>query len=414
MGNQAQSNRMQMAYGEELRASTNGWNVVPTENKRAIYINSETLKPTKETIKSARLRSDRMGGQYMQVMQGAEGDVATELGYLAMDDWLKAVMMNTWVTCDYTASVTVSTTHTIAVVGATFVTSGVQVGMKIRLKGFTTGLLADNGVHTITAVTNETTVVVSETLTNGTETGDVNVHCIRNGTRETAFTLIKSMTDMTDVNALGARIYHTGCEVDRWRLEAAAKQIIQTSFTWIGANTVLVSDGTIPGGGSILDAIDFTPYVGSLNVCPIKEDGTTMTVVVSGITLEMMNNIRQRTGLGCPDDTPRRDRPISFGQGDVEITGQVQMYFQNLALYTKFLADERTSLEYTMHDGYGVTVGNPARNYFIVTLPQIELMAEDTPASGLNTDIIETINFGVEPYTASDNEKYMIQVDSFA
>src|SRR5690554_4597229 len=73
------------------------WGETPTTPTfDTVRLTSESFQPSKETVDSSEIRSDRNLAETMMVGQGAEGSIDFEWSYGTFDDLLAAALFSDW------------------------------------------------------------------------------------------------------------------------------------------------------------------------------------------------------------------------------------------------------------------------------------------------------------------------------
>ena len=152
------SNRVQLTQVRETTAGT----TPTTPRMRAARITSESLSFSPDYIDSDELRSDRMLGDPIKVMQASQGSINFEMSYpddnSPLSDWLRSAFYNTWVNTpsffnDGTADSVITDAGTSANTYA--VVSGgttVVVGHLVRATGFTNAANNQSSVRPVLRV----------------------------------------------------------------------------------------------------------------------------------------------------------------------------------------------------------------------------------------------------------------------
>ena len=91
------------------------------------------------------------------------------------------------------------------------------------------------------------------------------------------------------------------------------------------------------------------------------------------------------------------------GVGRVDVTGSLELYFENETIYDKFTAVTASSLAFVIEDVAG--------NAYIVTLPRIKYTALEANAGGTDQDVVLALDFQALRDPTTDAT---IQIDRFA
>jgi membrane carboxypeptidase/penicillin-binding protein PbpC len=130
----------------------------------------------------------------------------------------------------------------------------------------------------------------------------------------------------------------------------------------------------------------------SADFSTLKIDTVAATEYVKRITLNLTNNLRPIEALGYT-------APINQGYGRSLLTGTIEMYVQNLAtFYDKLLNSTAVELEWQVDDD---------TNKYVFNLPKIKFQDGDPMASGVDTDVMLTMNF-TALYNTADASQIVI------
>lgn len=392
------SNRSQLAYVAETT-----WGTTPgTATLKKLRFTDESLSFNIENIQSNEIRSDRQTQDLIQTGADCSGGVNFELSYAAQDDLIAAALWDAWVgvgggaVAEITSAdspsdfVLVATNNTITL-GAS-ISHSILAGQWIELTGST----ADDGYHLVTNVTGQVLTVAStpgittgETL--GTsEAATIRGSRLRNGTTEYPFSIERYHADKTQYFGF------TGMVVNSLSINAAAASILTGSFDFIGKS------GT-RGGTSIGATYTSAPTNDVMNavanVAQIMEGAT--LAQISGIFIQELsftlnNNVRGLQAIGVLGNA-------DLGVGNCEVTGTLNMYFQNGNIYDKYIAGTESGMSFKVQDLAG--------NAYIFTFPRVKFQSDAINVSGLNTDVMENLEWQAIRHATYN---YTIGIDRFA
>jgi hypothetical protein len=222
----------------------------------------------------------------------------------------------------------------------------------------------------------------------GTWTSDV----LKAGTTKRSFTVSKQFTDMDDGVSPAETdwIHTTGQRIGTMTLDFVFGQIVTGSFGFQG-NGVSTSTTSLVGSGSVAAATT-TDIMSSADFSTLKIDTVTATEYIRRIALNLNNNLRPIEALGYA-------APINQGYGRSNLTGTIEMYVQNLStFYAKLLNSTAVELEWQVDDG---------TNKYVFNLPKIKFQDGDPIASGIDQDVMLTMNF-TALYNSSDASQIVI------
>ena len=380
---QAETNRVDIRFSQEV-----SWNEVPaTPTMVSLPYTSETLKYDKRTVVSKLVRSDRMIDDIIEVGGGSMGDLSFEYKFGDFNKLIEGAIGTDFVTMTFTGTANLS----FAVSGA-----GVQVltgpaatftnyvdGTYVRVSGANA---ANNGVFRITAHASTTLTVNNATGTvQAASSATVLVRYTRTGTNKKSFLFEKNFGDITRF------ISYRGMRVGNFAMDVTAEQIITGSFGFIGAGAFSAATTV---SGSVTAASALSVCGATANMGRIEEGGVALTTKVKGIKFNMDCNPRALSAVA-------NKFPIGVNYGSFNITGTVEAYFEDSALYDKFLAHTDTSLVFE--------IISPEDNRTIVTITNMKFTQAAPVGSGLNQDAMVSLAFTAKRNATSNA---MIQVDS--
>jgi hypothetical protein len=365
------SNRVQLSYIKETT-----WGVTPaTAPPTEIRMTGESLTYDISNTTSAEIRSDRQVSDLIQSGASMTGGFNFEFSYASFDDFLAGALWSTW-------STKISTTSTaISVATASslnkFVTSvatdisGIVVCQWIKTSGFAAA--TNNGFFQVTA-RGATSLTVGTSLKKVTAGASVTLQAryIRNGVTENSFSVERNHTDLSNVHFI-----YTGLVCNSMSMSLNAQNIITGSFDFVGkASTVSASAMTT---GTMVGANDNTPFNAISNVANILEGGTAIaSCLMQSLDFSLANNVRGLTSIGFAGN-------CDIGVGQIDVTGTLNAYFKDTALYTKYINGTETSISYRVTDIDG--------NSYIFTFPRIKFESDKQNAGSSNQDIVENIGW---------------------
>ena len=365
------SNRVQLSYIKETT-----WGVTPaTAPPTEIRMTGESLTYDLSNTTSAEIRSDRQVSDLIQSGASMTGGFNFEFSYASFDDFLAGALWSTW-------STKISTTSTaISVATASslnkFVTSvatdisGIVVGQWIKTSGFAAA--TNNGYFQVTAVAT-TSLTVGTALQKVTAGATVTLQAryIRNGVTENSFSVERNHTDLSNVHFI-----YTGLVCNSMSLSLNAQNIATGSFDFVGKAST-VSTGAM-SSGTMVGANDNTAFNAISNVANILENGVAIaSCLMQSFDFSLGNNVRGLTSIGFAGN-------CDIGVGQIDVTGTLNAYFKDTALYTKYINGTETSISFRLTDIDG--------NSYIFTFPRIKFESDKQNAGSSNQDIVENIGW---------------------
>lgn len=372
----ATSNRIAVRYIAEVTENT----TPTTPALQAQRLTSESLNNTADFITSQEIRSDRMTPDTIQTSLSAGGDISGEFSYTTYDDFIEGVMFSDWSgvgtpilsVIDVALTKTGGTPNTWVLVNSAatdFTTMGAVVGQHIEIVGFAT---AGRFYAEITSL-DATTLGIAPLSDVATEAeGDtisiLPLAFIRNGITNKSFTVQKSFTDLAVVEYWN----FTAAKFGSWTLEFATGAILTTTFTLLARDGVMTE--TQYGGATILPATTTGVMNSVSNVTAVTFDGDPGgdTFSFNSLSLSMSNSLRGQEAVGTLGF-------IGVVPGRLEITGDIELYFEDSSLFDKFRA--ATAFQLTL------MVQDTLNNAYVITLPRAKYTSMEIVAGGLDQDI---------------------------
>ncbi len=380
----AQADRIKLIYAEEVAYGTRE----PTGPYKELRFTSESLQKTTEFVVSSEIRSDRQNADVIRTSIGAGGDLNFELSYATFDDYFRWALMSSEATPPgpeqvWSGLVVVAgPLSDVAGVAATDeFTSVAFTAMPanntwIKVSGFTgAGVIVNNSIFKVLSQTASTSIVVYQT---GVIADDAAGEAITitgasqivNGTTFWSHSLQKEYTDMS-----GPAIFEdfTSLSVNTWALNVPVDGIVTGTFGMIGktsASSVTIYDaGADPANtNEVMAAVEDVLKIEELNA----EYGS------MAFTMNLNNNLRQRQEIGTLG-------AISVGAGSLDLTGNVQAYFKNVAAMDRYLNFTSSNIAIIFQDSVG--------NNYVIDIPEVKYTDGKRVAGGRNTDIIADLSW---------------------
>lgn len=198
---------------------------------------------------------------------------------------------------------------------------------------------------------------------------DATIKILRNGTTMQSMTVLKRFMDLASVQH---RLQ--GLTVESMTMGIKKRAIISLAFSMMGTTFA----DTTPSGATFVAASTSEPLNSSSNVTSIMFDSVPMTSCVDSMSVVVKNNLRPRDCVGSLTHT-------NFTFGRCEVTGDMEIYFQDTTLYNKYKDGLAFSLDFTIQDAAG--------NAYEFNLPRVKFEKLTTVAGGTNQDIMAKGSF---------------------
>ena len=374
----ADTNQAQLRYAAEA-----SWGETPaTPATTALRITSEGLAHTKSVVVSQEVVSDRQRAAILEVGQSAGGNISFELSYGDFEPFFEGALFDTIASATVAqASTTFAASSITGAAGTDYTPFKPDQWLRIKADGNAN----DGAVVQVVSRTSTVITTTGSTLAAGVASANVTGRRLRNGTTEKSFFIEADFTDIAAVK------YFTGMTVDQAQITIAADGVVTGSFSLTGkagavasatvASTVVASAGTN------------TPMTAAANVVNLMEGGAGLATAVQSLDFNIANNLRAQRKVG-------QKPAFGAGAGGVDVTGRLNAYFEDIALYQKFLDHTETSLSFRLVDAAG--------NAIVVTVPSIYYTAGDPQITGQDSDVFVDLTWTARKDTANG---YTAQMD---
>lgn len=168
----------------------------------------------------------------------------------------------------------------------------------------------------------------------------------------------------------------TGCMINTMSLSIGARAAVTGSFGIMGRAEAVAE--AIIVGATYADASETPVSTASANVSALSIGTVTPAPVVRSLTLEISNNLRTRPAVGAKFSH-------EFGAGRFDVTGTMECYFENKALY-------QACLDHGLAD-LSLQVGNATGDKYQFDIDKLRLGDGNVTAGGNDDDIMASIPF---------------------
>jgi len=358
----ASSNRTALRF---IKESTFG--VTPaTPVFQALRFTGESLNYNLSNITSNEIRDDRQRSALVQVQSDAAGDLNIEMSYNSYDEFLQAAFASAWGTAtDIVDSLTISAVaadNSLNSSGTEF--ANLVVGQWIKLTSTT-----NNGYGRVATQTSAKITLTGITLADESAGTAVSVSgtMMRNGTTLLSYTIQKALQDST----VPTYMNFTGARCGGLDLSYATGQIVTGAFKFmaLGAN---VSETQITGA-TVVPATTTEVMNAVGNISAIYLNDSQSTAFFNTLSLSINNNLRSQDAIGS---LPH----VGIALGSLDVTGDINLYFEDKTMYDLYLNASAFSLAFVMEDASG--------NAYVFTLPYVKFESGEVVAGGLDTDVM--------------------------
>ncbi len=365
----ADSNTSKLAGQREVTWAT----ALVSPALKLIRLTSENLAHKSEKVRSEEVRGDRQITDLAHVGDVVGGAINFELSYTDWLEYFEAALATTKTTLaiSATSSAAVSTQRITAGSGTPFV--NVIPGCSIRVAGFVTA--ANNGIKRVLAVGSGGLYI---TLLAGSLTTDESAVAITVG----GVHMANGLTPPSYVFERGIRKVDTsyvyqkfiGCTLDELALKIESKKIITGSASFVGQVGTPESGPSNSYGAASTDSV----MTASVNVASFEKDGASMSEKMKQFDFSIKNGLRGK-------DCIAQSSIFEVGVGTCEVTGTLNAYFRDNALFTAFRNNSEIALGFVVTDAEG--------NSICIYFPRVKLADANPAITGQNADVMQSCPF---------------------
>lgn len=200
-----------------------------------------------------------------------------------------------------------------------------------------------------------------------------------NGALNSSFLIEKAFLDV------GRFFAFTGCSVESLKISATRKQIVQVEIVLLSKEGMVLTTVTIADANP-LAAVAGTSLTASANFAGLTVNGAPISERIGMVELTIKNSLRARDGVGVMTSA-------EFGRGYLEVSGQIEVYFSSVALYTAAVNNDALALAFSL--------GGSANKRYDFSLPKIKLTPDTPNAGGANQDVMLKLPFNAFRDSAS-------------
>jgi hypothetical protein len=383
------SSRVQLAYLRET-----SWGVTPAAPLKALRYTRESFARRFETVRSDEVREDRQVSDITRIGAGVQGGFEFEFSHTSFDEILEAAFGNF-----FSAPLEIVSTG-ISVNSGTqsFVGSGLPIfspGQWIWATR-TPSHPNNDGYFQVVSSTSTNLTVANGTTALVTETAGASIKItassIVNGTAKMSFTVEKRFAD------IGVFWPFTGMRLNTIDLRIASRAKITGSAEFVGGQGERMLAATV-GTGAYVAAPTTSIMNASNNVGQVLENGSPLgaAAAIKAMTIRISNNLGPQDAVGSVN-------PIGVRYGNLIVTGSMQVYFQDQALFNRFNDGIDSSIATVLQQP------TPENDAYALTFPRIEFTNGDVVGVGNNDDVLANMEWEAKlsPVTG-----YTMRLDSF-
>ncbi len=380
------TNRTQLRYIEEAE-----WGETPSSGAmQNVRDTGDSLGFALTTTQSNEIRSDRQITDL--ILNGAEaaGDIEMEFSAGNADDFIASALYNDWESAEVVGTDIAITAGSPCLLQSTttdFVAAGFKPGMMVSIWGFQDpGNAPDTGFFERVISVSQNEMQISGAGADEAEGPEIHINAstIVNGIKEKSFSIERELQDAQKF------FLFTGMVANVWSLSATANEVLTETFTFVGkdsdfrGNTFSPETPLEPPAEDVMNAVT--------DVAQIKIDGAVADILMESLDFEVNNNVR-----GLPAISYLGSADLS--EGDFVVTGNMNVYFEDGAMYLRFLDGQEFSLR--------MQFKRKGLVYFM-DWPRCKISEDVVDVPGRNDDVMEAIGWQA---LYSADEGYTMRVD---
>lgn len=359
-----------------------------------LRMTSPTMKASVSTVVSKEIRSDRLSTGLTRSDLSIDGGFNFEFSGKEYDPILESLIGNPFVHygtlglgAAFAATTTASTITAAVAPTTTSAFTNLAVGSWIKLvppTGASTAIkdyFADRWfkLHAVTAPTttaitlDASTPIAAPGLVTAIAGYSVTQSTMSNGSTLKSFTTEYALTDVAQF------LTFAGMRANSMDLAMEVGSIITGSFDFLGMSHTIQGATLLPGTPVASQALD--PMNAVNDVGAIYEAGTsllTSTSFIKSVKLKIANGLRGQKAVGVFGNA-------GIGVGELELTGSMEVYFQDATYYQKWLNATTTSFAFGMADGLG--------NGYLIELDKVQFKDGALNAGGRTEDVMLSLPF---------------------
>ena len=375
----ASTSRVAITYAEELvfgKTPTTG-------DHKSLRYTGESLDFSLTKEVSEEINEYRGSSSMIPVSAEASGTINGEMQYAEYDEFIQAVLQDTWkpygtngVGAVFEATIgATSITTTVAPTGTSAFT-GLRKGQWFMLQGTT---LNAGKLFRVSSATGPTATVI--TLDPGTPgvpevavaTAKVSTSRLSNGVTQRSFSLQKNAADV------GEYFLYRGMTASRMNLSLATASRTTIDFDFMGRDSKADSSNMLPGSKLASKGFQIMSGV-SGTVCTLWYGGAPLVgTFINTLSMSYDNALRMQNAL-CSLGA------VGIGSGTIAVELTAEVFFASgRVFYDEFLQNQNKEVAFTCFDVNG--------NGYVFTLPVANISTYSVTAGSRDAELMASITF---------------------
>ena len=346
-----------------------------------------TLTQTTESSEDNELRADRGRGDTTLVSGSVNGGLSINWSHKTHDDFLQALLANSYAAVGTDGEATVSDMEFDAV-GHTIESAGgylpsLERGQWFQISGANTA--ANDGIYKVSdSVTPDSSSITVDPAVKDVTTDSASSTTISSARLKQGNSALETFTIEREMADVSQFLTWKGVYVSSLNLSYAVGDKLNGSFNFIGSET---EDGPntgsqFPGIASAVAATT-TGFFNNVTNTHVLLDGVAMgESCIESLTIDIQGNLRERRCLGGGLAAS------SIGADQFKVSVQANIFFGTTAsanLYKKKLADSALTFAVCLQDADG--------NGMAVTLPRGKISSAEITGGALGSDVMLNLSF---------------------
>lgn len=273
-----------------------------------------------------------------------------------------------------------------------------QVDATLAVVDFADGDAPLGGFYTIVSVSDDA-IVVDRDVPVLAAGGNVTIKgsMLRNPSRSADITP-QSATIETSFHDVGQHFVVDGLRTGGVSMEVTAGSIVTGSSTLQGRETKRSSLAKLDNEANytVLEAATTEVVSATANVGALAVNGVEQSTAIRSIQFSLEGNLRNQQAVGSKF-------PVGIAAGRLNLTGSIEAYFADGAMYDRFLNHETVSLAFPIID--------VDKNTYYFTIPAFKVTSDPVAPGGIDQDVMETMEFSALRDAAT---RCMMQIDRFS
>ncbi len=387
----ASTSRVSLAYAEELVFGE----TPTTGDHKPLRYTGESLSFSLTKEVSEEINEYRGSSSMIPVSAEASGTVNGEMQYAEYDNFIQAVLQDTWkpygtngVGDVFEATISATTiTATVAPTGTSELTN-LRKGQWFFLQGTVLNSATLFRVSSVTAPT--ATVIVLDPGTPGVPeaavaTAKISTSRLSNGVTQRSFSLQKHAADV------GEYFLYRGMTASRMNLSLATASRTTVDFDFMGRDSEASSTNMLPGNKGTSKGFQIMSGVAG-SVCTLWYGGAPLVgTFINSLSMSYDNALRMQNAL-CSLGA------VGIGSGTIAVELTAEVFFASgRVFYDEFLQNQNKEVAFTCFDVDG--------NGYVFTLPVANVSTYSVTAGSRDAELMASITFtGLMDLSTADPE----------